>query len=289
MPRKSNVVCEICKKPLYRRPCEIKKVKFFCCKGCRSKLYKEKKNYYSKGLEKGWGWNKGKSKKNGDSLTYGRPRSLITKLKISKALKGKSRVTKQKIICENCKNIFCVLPSIKKRNRQFCNVICSNIYKHKNRIYLIGKDSPNWKGDDIEKTCLYCYIKYVPARNKRKIQKYCSQNCKNNAHSKFMVETPPFVRTCDTDIELIIENWLIDQKIKYEKQKTIIEARTIPDFFIEPNICFYADGDYWHSLDKTIKRDKRINKKLKYLGYKVIRIKGSDIKKGERPNELLYI
>ena len=41
MGRKPNVKCCICKKPLYRRKFEIKKVKRFCCRGCKSKMYKE--------------------------------------------------------------------------------------------------------------------------------------------------------------------------------------------------------------------------------------------------------
>ena len=52
MLRKSNTECKICKKPLYRRPYEFKKSKEFCCKGCRSKLYK--KRPIPKGLMLGW-------------------------------------------------------------------------------------------------------------------------------------------------------------------------------------------------------------------------------------------
>jgi len=52
--RTPNTQCIICNKPLYRRPSELKKVNFVCCKGCRSKSYKKFPNYNSlKNLELG--------------------------------------------------------------------------------------------------------------------------------------------------------------------------------------------------------------------------------------------
>ena len=40
--RTPNTQCEICKKPLYRRPFELKKYNGVCCVGCRSSLYKKR-------------------------------------------------------------------------------------------------------------------------------------------------------------------------------------------------------------------------------------------------------
>lgn len=37
-----NTQCEICKKPLYRRPSDLAKYKAFCCAGCRSELCKKR-------------------------------------------------------------------------------------------------------------------------------------------------------------------------------------------------------------------------------------------------------
>ena len=87
--RTPNSKCEICGKEKYRRPFELKKAKHICCRECRSELYKKYKNYDEKGLEKGHGWNKGMSKAKGDKLIYGKLRSKETKLRISKALKGR--------------------------------------------------------------------------------------------------------------------------------------------------------------------------------------------------------
>ena len=92
-------------------------------------------------------------------------------------------------------------------------------------------------------------------------------------------------RKTNTDIENIIENWIVNKKILYEKNK-LVEGICV-DFFVKPNICIFADGDYWHNLPETKKRDKRQNKLLKGYNWKVVRLLGSEIKKGKRPNEIL--
>lgn len=69
----------------------MKKTSHFCCKGCRTVLYKKYPDqYYQEGLELGHGWHKGKSKANGDILLFGRPRSDETKKRISQAMSGRT-------------------------------------------------------------------------------------------------------------------------------------------------------------------------------------------------------
>lgn len=40
--RTPNTKCEVCEKPLYRRPSDLKKFRGVCCVGCRSDYYKRK-------------------------------------------------------------------------------------------------------------------------------------------------------------------------------------------------------------------------------------------------------
>ena len=40
--RTPNTQCEICQKPLYRRPSDLAKYQAVCCAGCRSALYKKR-------------------------------------------------------------------------------------------------------------------------------------------------------------------------------------------------------------------------------------------------------
>lgn len=281
--RTPNTECSICGKPLYRRPFEFREGKEFCCKGCRSELYKRKPEIWSVNLGKGHGWNKGMSLEAGDVLLYGRPRSEETKKNISDALTGKKRVDRIKRTCLECGKNFEVLPSLFRQGKGiFCGVKCATNYISSHREYKKGKDNPNYKR--VTKFCEICGNPFEAKYYRRNDARFCGIECKNEGHRRFVVSN--HMKTHDTDIEIILEKWLIENGIKYDKQLPV-EAMTIPDFFIQPNICLYADGDYWHSFKKTKTRDARINRKLKERGFKVIRILGSKIKAGVRPVELL--
>lgn len=90
----------------------------------------------------------------------------------------------------------------------------------------------------------------------------------------------------DTIPELKIQNALKNANISFEKHKAIHGQ---PDIFIEPNICVFVDGCYWHycsdcfknkflknsPLNERIKgaptKDKNITQRLLVEGYQVMR------------------
>lgn len=96
----------------------------------------------------------------------------------------------------------------------------------------------------------------------------------------------------DTNPERIMQIALSLNGIKFEKHKPILGQ---PDIFIEPNICIFVDGDYWHAnpikyspesqITKRKKakeiwaRDSYVTHELSKLGYTIIRLWESDIKK----------
>ena len=89
-----------------------------------------------------------------------------------------------------------------------------------------------------------------------------------------------------------IDRALIKRNISFQSQKTIFGR---PDIFIEPNICIFVDGDYWHAnpnkysattvisrqhnkCAKDIwKRDWEVTKKLTEQNYFVLRFWETDI------------
>ncbi len=87
----------------------------------------------------------------------------------------------------------------------------------------------------------------------------------------------------DTKPERFIQSILSVNGIEYELQKKL---QGKPDIFINPNICIFVDGCFWHGckqcctkkqLDHNItkskrKRDDKNNIYLRNNGYKVIRI-----------------
>lgn len=80
--------------------------------------------------------------------------------------------------------------------------------------------------------------------------------------------------------EQIIEKELKKRKINYISQYSMLNGKTIADFYLpESKIVIYADGDYWHNLPNYIERDVRVTKELQDSGYTVFRFWEKDIKK----------
>ena len=116
---------------------------------------------------------------------------------------------------------------------------------------------------------------------------------KNRLHQVFPAK--------DTNIEKILQKGLRKKGIKFEKHKPILGQ---PDLFIKPNICIFADGDYWHGwlylqgqdfsgkkqfnnehFQHIIKKDKKITLQLKELGYNILRFWEYEI--NENPKKCL--
>jgi very-short-patch-repair endonuclease len=167
--------------------------------------------------------------------------------------------------CLVCGGKFFVNPSTKEENGKFCSRECLHIYQTKR----------------VTKQCIACGKKFEAYRYRTEQGngKYCSRECTNMWLGKNR-------NTKDTDIEIILKKWMIENNIAFTQQYPTKYA--LVDFFILPNICLFADGDYWHTKDKySIEKDVRQTKQLENSGYKVIRLWGSDIYRGVRPNELL--
>ena len=116
---------------------------------------------------------------------------------------------------------------------------------------------------------------------------------KNRLHQVFPAK--------DTNIEKILQKGLRKKGIKFEKHKPILGQ---PDLFIKPNICIFADGDFWHGwlylqgrdfsgkkhfnneyFQHKIKKDKKITLQLKELGYNILRFWEYEI--NENPKKCL--
>lgn len=79
-----------------------------------------------------------------------------------------------------------------------------------------------------------------------------------------------------TDIEAIIYALLDEPGLECERQKRVGAFRA--DAFVPRlNLVIEADGDYWHSLPGAEERDARKDSYLRELGYRVLRIRGSQI------------
>ena len=86
----------------------------------------------------------------------------------------------------------------------------------------------------------------------------------------------------NTSIEKILRKELIKQEVSFKEQRRISTISYV-DFFIPPNLCVFADGDYWHSYPQGREKDRRQTKLLEKKGYKVLRFWGSEIR--ENPEQ----
>ncbi len=85
------------------------------------------------------------------------------------------------------------------------------------------------------------------------------------------------MRKNNTSIELKLQEQLDSRNIQYKTQEKLLGI-TAADIFIQPDICIFADGDYWHTRPGKQEKDDEINKTLIENGYKVLRFWGSEIR-----------
>lgn len=160
--------------------------------------------------------------------------------------------------------------------------------EHRNKISIAnkGKPKPPFTDEHILKIKQKRALQIIPKRSEEHIQ------AMRIARSKQKLPMN------DSKPERMMQIALSLNGVKFEKQKMIRDGMKFfhaVDIFIEPNICFEVDGDWIHANpdkykpDDVVKNGKmakevwandiRINHKLNLLGYDVIRIWESDIRR----------
>lgn len=203
--------------------------------------------------------------------------SKKTRLKISLSNKGKSpwnKIKRKPKRCKGCNKLFTV-PKNRPHNALTCSKDCQ---------YLVMTRRKPWNKDKKTNIVPKTAFKkgYVPwnkglskedprilkmIETRRKTDSYKqSEKSKKKIRKARAMQKFPFN---DTKIEVILQKALQEEKIKYETQKYSLPGT--PDIFIKPNVCIFADGDYWHNRPGEQKKDKRINKQLKDMDYIVLR------------------
>lgn len=137
----------------------------------------------------------------------------------------------------------------------------------------IGKLSPIWKGGKPK--CLVC---------KKQLSSYKYRHCKKHDPRDFKTlglkgAMKLYLRK-PTSIEKIVYNALEKIGVQFEKQKLINDKFVVDAYVPSQNLIIEADGDYWHSLERIIKKDKAENAYLTKCGFKLIRLTEKEIMKG---------
>ena len=211
------------------------------------------------------------------SPSKGLKRSAETKRKLSLAKKGMPAWNKGKTGIysdEVKKRISDTLKKLYADGYQSPNKGLKRSAESRKRLSLAKKGMPAWnKGIPLAES------------SKEKIRKA-------RLHQVFPVK--------DTKPEKDLQKILNDIGIPFEKHKPILGQ---PDIFIQPNICIFLDGDYWHANPKDFvnkgklypgfkkddhiignlsakdkwARDKNVSQRLRKKGYNVIRFWQSEL------------
>lgn len=152
--------------------------------------------------------------------------------------------------------------------------------KHKNKIGISGKGKLSWiKG---KKWSAQMRKKFSDIK-KGKMPKNCTEGwrLKGKIRRQEIYENRE-----PTSIEKKLYEELKNRGLLFESQK-LINGRFIVDAYIPSlNLVVEADGNYWHSLPRTVKKDKAENAYLKTCGYNLLRISETEINNGNFVNKL---
>lgn len=89
-----------------------------------------------------------------------------------------------------------------------------------------------------------------------------------------------------SSIEKIVYNELTSRGILFTEQYSVNDKFLVDVFVPSLNLVIECDGDYWHSLDKVIKRDKSKNAYLTKCGFNLLRLPEHLIHSGGYLSEL---
>jgi len=122
--------------------------------------------------------------------------------------------------------------------------------------------------------------------SKRKIRKWARENFEILSKAGSLSCQRQWYSKGPTSIEKKVYDELRARGLLFEKQK-LINGKFLVDAWIpDLNLIIEADGDYWHSLPKAIKRDKAKNAYLKKCGFNLLRLTETEINDGSFKNKL---
>ena len=189
---------------------------------------------------------------------------------------GAKRTYASKAKCKTC-----AFPKREKGKCIDCNVQLKSFYTkkckscmHKGRSGLKGERNGMWKGGFGN--CPDCGKKLTLA-----IRRIKTGKCRACALQDFFKLKEP------TSIEKVVYDYLVSNGIIFEKQK-LINGKFIVDAYIPSmNLIIEADGKYWHTLPKTVKKDKAENAYLTKCGFNLLRLTETEINNGSFKERLV--
>lgn len=156
--------------------------------------------------------------------------------------------------CPGCgKELRRTAADIAAGRRRYCSRACVNA----------GREHPERRKDKVTKHCLVCGKEFQTFPSTAERHQYCSRQCLGYATQTSQPRTL-------TTIELALQQELADRGVVCEAQYHL--PPWIIDIALPANrIAIEADGEYWHSLPQSQKRDARKDADLSAKGWTVLR------------------
>ena len=205
--------------------------------------------------------------------------------------KGGENIVKNCLICDKEFEVF-----YNRRNAKYCSFQCKgksgkgkkrtlkaieNISRAKqgknNPMWgKRGKECANWRGG--LPNCIKCKKKL--SRREYSMCQSCLLSDESTIQKLREMNRKQWTNKEPTSIEKKVYEELKNRGLLFETQK-LINGKFLVDAYIPAlNLIIEADGDYWHSLPKTIGRDKSKNAYLKACGYNLLRLSETEINNG---------
>lgn len=136
----------------------------------------------------------------------------------------------------------------------------------------------------LPRECAHCnniFYSY-PSSNR----KYCSESCRSKHTRNGSVETmleglyKLYREKRSTSIERKLYRELRRLNISFAPQKKVDGKYKVDAFVPKHNLVIEADGVYWHSLPRVVKKDKEKNEYFLANGYNLLRLTEKEIKNG---------
>lgn len=187
-------------------------------------------------------------------------------MKATEALRGKpawNRLPLIDITCKQCGQVFQVA-NPRRNTAKFCSRKCH--YQFNKTIN--GRSHPYF--NQVSKICLWCGKEFWVIQSRKTKAQFCCYEC----HGAWSIRKANKI----SKPEVIVNNALTNLGLAFETQYRI--GKYACDFvLLQYKLIIEVDGDYWHSLPQSIKRDKIKDISLLKNGWTILRFKEKDIKK----------
>ena len=205
--------------------------------------------------------------------------------------------------CFKCGKTFHTFPSrLKKGLGKYCSKKCFYLERkgispwNKGLKGFSGENNNAWKGGRVNRTCIKCKTKFLSYP--RVIQKgwgnFCSKKCsRGNMSSEYFrkIGLKGLIKQQTmkepTSIETKVYAELKNRGLLFERQY-LVNGKFLVDAYIPSlNLIIEADGRYWHSLERVIKKDKAENAYLTKCGFDLVRLSEEEINNGSFKERIL--